>query len=119
MFGNRLKKLRTDRNMSQEELANVFNILKSSVSMYENNVRTPSLELAKDMAKYFNVSIDYMVGYTPANDDEFQMAETVRRFFVKKGVIGEEDDLSTQKMNEILDFIKANKRFILLDESKK
>lgn len=116
MYGNKLKKLRINKGMSQEKLAAVFHVLKSSISMYENNVRMPSLELALEIATYFGVGVDYMLGYIPTNNDEFQMVESLRKLFIKEGVIGENDDLSRDMLKKFMSFIKTNKKFILPDE---
>ena len=40
-FGERLKQIRMDRNMSQEELATILETSKQVISRYENNQRSP------------------------------------------------------------------------------
>lgn len=60
-FGERIKKLRTSKKMKQEDLAKKINISKSAIGMYERNEREPSFEMLERIAKYFNVSIDYLL----------------------------------------------------------
>ena len=57
-----IKKLRTNNNLSQEELANELGITKSTISAYEKGIRTPSLEVMVDMSKCFNTSLDVIAG---------------------------------------------------------
>lgn len=69
-IGNRLKKIREDRDLSLEmvckELKNLYgvNIGKGKLSKWENNINTPSLEAITPLVKYYNVSLDYIIGLT-------------------------------------------------------
>lgn len=67
-FEERFRKLRLERNLMQQELADDFNKIyrynftKSSISQYENDKRKPEVDALKDFALYFNISIDYLIG---------------------------------------------------------
>ena len=61
-FGARIQQLRSNRNMSQENLGKKLNRSKSVISGYENNVRIPPLDVLVNIAAIFNVSLDYLVG---------------------------------------------------------
>lgn len=61
-FGNRLKTLRENHNLSQKEFANILNIANSTLSQYESDKRVPSDEVKLQIAKYFNVTTDYLLG---------------------------------------------------------
>lgn len=61
-FADRLKTLRTERNYSQQQLANYLKISKSSVNMYERGEREPGIEVLESIADLFNVDMDYLVG---------------------------------------------------------
>lgn len=63
-FGERLKELRKKKNLTQEQLAKTFYLNKSSISRYENDTQIPENELLQNIADYFNVSLDYLVGRT-------------------------------------------------------
>lgn len=56
-----LKKIRKLKNLNQQKVALDLNISRESLSYYENGKREPSLALLKDMSKYFNVSIHYLI----------------------------------------------------------
>ena len=63
-FDKILKLLRTEKNMSQQELADALGISKSAVNMYERGERQPTFEILESIADYFNVDIDYLLGRT-------------------------------------------------------
>ncbi len=61
-FNERLKVLRTERDLSQQALANMIKTSKSSINMYERGEREPSLEMLENLADFFNVDLDYLLG---------------------------------------------------------
>ena len=60
-FGLRLKRLRQDRDWSQQQLANKLKIHQKQISGYERAIHLPSAELLIRIAELFNVSLDYLV----------------------------------------------------------
>jgi len=66
MFGEILKELRKREGLTQEQLAKILGVSKSTVGMYEQSQRRPhSDELLMRIAGYFGVTIDYLKGYSP------------------------------------------------------
>lgn len=61
-FGLRLQQLRMNHNMSLADLGKKINRSKSVICGYENNYKTPPLDVLVQMAVIFNVSLDYLVG---------------------------------------------------------
>ena len=61
-FGLRLKELREAKQLSQQEVAERLNVGRSTVSGYERNIITPSVEQLVRMAVLYNASLDYMMG---------------------------------------------------------
>lgn len=57
-FGTNLKQLRTERNVSQSDVAQATGVYQSMISAIENGERTPSLNLAFRIAAYFDVTVD-------------------------------------------------------------
>lgn len=74
MDGKRLAELRKSARLTQEQLGAVLKIRKYTISSYEHNRNEPSDEMKIKIAKYFNVSVDYLVGITnnPKPGDETQ-----------------------------------------------
>jgi transcriptional regulator with XRE-family HTH domain len=64
IFADRIKKLREGKGLSVRGLAAELGIGNSSLSQYENCKRTPGLDICKMFADYFNVSVDYLAGFT-------------------------------------------------------
>lgn len=64
MIGERLFDLRKDAGLTQDELAAILNINKHSISSYEREKSEPPDIIKIEIAKYFNVSIDYLLGLT-------------------------------------------------------
>lgn len=62
LFGNRLRYLRKRSNLTQERLGKVLNVSTSTIGMYERGSREPGYKLLVEIANYFNVSIDYLLG---------------------------------------------------------
>lgn len=62
VFGDRLKKLRTDKDLLQKQVAKELNISVQRYSSYENNSRLPEINMAIKLAKYYNVTLDYLFG---------------------------------------------------------
>lgn len=61
-FGLRLKELRERRRLSQADVAARLGITRSTVSGYECNTITPSLEQLVKLAVLYNASLDYIMG---------------------------------------------------------
>lgn len=64
IFMKNLKVLRTKNKLSQQKLADILHVSQQSVYKYENNITTPDIDTLKQMADFFETSIDYLVGYT-------------------------------------------------------
>lgn len=64
MLGNRLKKLRLQKKLTQEELAEKLGITRGTYAHYEINKRQPDYETLQKLADFFNVSVDYLLGRT-------------------------------------------------------
>lgn len=60
----RLKDLREDKDMTQEECSKIAYISKNSYIRYENGERVPPLDVIKIYAEYYKVSIDYIAKIT-------------------------------------------------------
>lgn len=59
-----IKKLRSEKNLTQKQLAEEIGVSKSTVAMWETGDRKPSRELLEQVADYFNVDMDYLYGRT-------------------------------------------------------
>lgn len=63
MFSKRLKELRTTRKITQERLAKIIGVERSSIGKYEGKSAViPSPSVLQAIAEYFDVSVDYLLG---------------------------------------------------------
>ena len=93
-FGLRLKELREARQLSQKEAAARLDVGRSTISGYERNIITPSVDQLVRMAVLYNTSLDYMLGL-----------ENRSSFFV--------DDLEESQQQTVLDVVKRLKQEFL------
>lgn len=91
-FSNRLETLRKSINLSQEELAKILNINRTSIVHYENSNsgRIPRPDTLEQIADFFGVSIDYLLDRT--DDKEVTIEE--------EGFISDTDDLSLTELQK-------------------
>lgn len=61
-LSERIKSLRNSAELTQQELANILRISKSSVNMYERGEREPGIATLEAIADYFNVDMNYLTG---------------------------------------------------------
>lgn len=97
---NRIKTLREELGMTQQELADKINGAKSTVAMYENESRKPSLEILIKLSEIFNCSIDYILCKTNIRNIEEDF-----KFAYHK----ETEGLSEDEIKEALEFYKKIK----------
>lgn len=61
-FGSRLRQLRKDRKLTQQQLAELIGVKNSVISFYEVGERTPSPEVLRKLALALHVTADYLLG---------------------------------------------------------
>ena len=63
-FGNRLKTIREEKSIKREDIAQKIGTSAAIIGRYERGERTPSVDIAKNIAEAMEVSLDYLVGDT-------------------------------------------------------
>ena len=71
-----LKKLRTNTNISQQQLADVIGVSQQSINKYENHGVEPDIATLIAIANYFSTSVDYLIG----NTDIERKLENVQKY---------------------------------------
>ena len=64
MYGQRIKELRLERGLTQNDLAKILNTTQRSISKYETEYLDLSTNMIITLCTYFNVSADYLLGLT-------------------------------------------------------
>lgn len=65
-IGERLKKLRKEKGLTQQQLADELDLSKSAIVQYENNKRAPNFQAMSKLVAYFRVAPQYLSGETDA-----------------------------------------------------
>ncbi len=79
----KLLELRTERELSQRQMAKALNISQGTYYNWENNITQPSIEQLLTLAKFFGVSVDYLIG----NSDDFGVIKYDELFEDKKSIL--------------------------------
>ena len=61
-FSERLKELRLEKNLSQDKLAKAVGLTHTAIGLWEQGKRIPNLDAVISLAKFFDVSLDYLAG---------------------------------------------------------
>lgn len=72
MFSERFKALRLEKKLTQNELAMALGVSNKTISVYEKGTSSPTLETLEKIAAYFNVTIDYLIGYSDKPNPEVE-----------------------------------------------
>lgn len=113
-FGERLRSLRIEKELNQEEFGSIFNMTKSRISQYETSRNEADDETKKMFADYFKVSLDYLMGRTNIRDPEsLTLDEELHQLLNDPDTMVAFKDfksLSDTDKQEIINFIKFKKQ---------
>lgn len=83
---NKIRELRTEKGLTQAELAEILGVNQTAVGKYERGELEPNIENLIKLSRFFEVSVDYIIG----NADDF-------------GIIQTPSDALTQEERQLLD----------------
>ena len=118
MIGKRIKKLRTDGNITQETLASHLNITPQAVSKWEQELALPDISLLVPIADFFGVTTDYLLR-------EASKAQKIDSSFFEiakeGGLIGSRSYRASYKIKNISSnfFSEVKIKYIFKDETGK
>lgn len=98
-----LAKLRKQRGVTQQEIADVIGTSFQNISKWENSVTMPDITVLPILASYFHVSVDELLGLVPLKDEEYICEETDSEEFWSQRL---EYLLRTRKENWNLDYLE-------------
>ena len=104
-FGERLRILIEEKDITQKELAAQLNIAPSTVSSYVQNTREPDFTTLTEIAKYFGVTTDYLLGCKSADSDTSTSEDELLRVF--RQLSPEQKDICIEQCKV---FVKVNQR---------
>ncbi|WP_027092437.1 helix-turn-helix domain-containing protein [Cohnella thermotolerans] len=108
-MGERLRELRLQRSLSQEEVARHIGITRSAYSHYEINNRQPVYGTLIKLASFFDVSLDYIIGGNSSRQPQ-EMAETSDSREILKLIKDMNQEQRKQSIGLLLDIVKNEHR---------
>ncbi len=70
-FGSKLRALRQEKELTQQQLADRLGVTKATISAYETNAKYPSVEVLIALSIFFHVSADYLLGLSEQRQTEY------------------------------------------------
>jgi transcriptional regulator with XRE-family HTH domain len=108
-FGTRLKDLRLRAKLTQQQLGDIVHVSKVSISGYERGERSPDTETLRNLANYFEVSVDYLLngleGYQKEWSDSFDKPNDL----IRTVAAHIDDDATEEDLEDILRYIEYRK----------
>ncbi len=100
LIAEKLKELRREKKITQEELAEILDISRSKVSSWETNKRDMTITDAVNLADYYEISLDNLLSIKPIKEKEY--LEISYRFFKNKAISLKEKTKIIKMMEESL-----------------
>ena len=91
MFGDIFKKLRLEKNLSQDKIAEELDVSQGLITKWESHQSTPSPEMLDYIADYFDVSTDYLIGRSKYRNLEAGNSELDNLLFSKAKELNDEE----------------------------
>ena len=116
IFVKRLVELMENADMTQIELANKIGTTNVTISRYMSGERSPRIEIVAEIAKVFNVSIDYLLGLPAGKNKRFIENESMvdlYKIINHLGFLNDEHKLNKDQITLIRKLLDANKDFII------
>lgn len=105
-FGDMLSELREDRGLTQKQLAEVFHISNSSISSLETGYRAPSVDMVISLARYFDVTTDYLLGMSDCSLSPSVLYEHIAPEVTVAEVISMLENLNETQKSALLIILK-------------
>ncbi len=100
-LGENLKKYRTNRELTQEQLADVLGVSAQAVSRWENGSTYPDIMLLPTIASYFDISVDEIIGFdTTRKEERIKTILKENRIFHSNGETRKSIKLLRQELTE-------------------
>lgn len=100
-----LRKLREDHELRQESLAQLLGVVQQTYSNYENGHSAIPLDYLTKLAKYYNVSTDYLLGLTSLQKQLFDLEEIYAQNKSIGDVLNDLLCLSPDRRRQLLDYL--------------
>lgn len=101
MIGNRIRELRSSKMMSQADLAKALHVSQQAITKWETGKSEPSSSVIEEMADYFNVSADYLLGMTEDKTPNVDLSKNQKLI-----AYSIDPDVSDEERQDIIQMVK-------------
>lgn len=125
-FKERLRKLRLEKDMTQADLAKIFEVSTTTIASWEQGRSRPNIQEIAEIAIFFGVSVDYLLGLTEEKEPAMKYFFSVHEL-KSRGLVGEEaaaedtdvikfknlmaeEDITAEFLEEIMPIIRELKK---------
>ncbi len=107
LFGDKLKELRKNKNMTQEDVGKLCDVAKQTISNWESNITQPPFEVVTKLAQYFNVTTDYLLGF---NQDDLDRIDKLNIALREAGLVNSDETLKEEEIKLAIDQARQYKQ---------
>jgi len=111
LFGKRLAELRTQRGLSQYELAQALGFSRGQIANYEQGKREPDFATLITLANFFQVSLDYLLGRTENPEGSFHSVQEPGEASGEEVLRGIREDINEYEIEYLKESLKALRKF--------
>lgn len=106
-FGERLKKLRQGKKMTQHELGLIFDppLAQTTIGTYEKGISEPTYHNLVVIAQHFNVTVDYLLGLTDIVETQEDNPKELREFLNQNNILFNGNELSEEDRRRMVDIL--------------
>lgn len=118
MLGEKLKKLRKEKNLTQQQLGEILGISPSTVGMYEQERRKPDNQIIRKYCKFFQVSADYLL--CENEEDAVEIDDVIKKIrhtlLTQNGLMFNGKPLTSDELKKIADTVELSIKVLALDK---
>lgn len=125
-FSTNIKFIREQKGLSQNKFGELLNVNQTTIARWEDENRIPTIDKAIDISLKLNIPLNDLVGRDLRLKEEKKKKrlsqeeekELLNETLKRKGFLDENEELSEESFNTLINFAKANKQFIMKDNDK-
>ena len=125
-FSTNIKFIREQKGLSQNKFGELLGVNQTTIARWEDENRIPTIDKAIDISLKLNIPLNDLLGrdLRIKVEDKKQLSpdeekELLKETLKRKGFLDENEELSEENYNRLIEFAKANKQFIMKDNDKK
>ena len=106
-FGNQMLKLRVNRNLRQKDIAKILDVKENTYAKWERNTNDLSLEKLNEIANYYQVNLDYLVGLSQKIHTSSYQSIDYNKLKQRLKLLRKKKRLSQEKLSKKIGFAQT------------